>query len=101
MTGLYNVNLLDVISPNEFHNQTHKLSVIIEDLAGNFTTQTLDFDVDTLLPGAPDILVERTISTTAALDLNYWETVDTFNGVQGVRFQITEAANSENVLRAR
>ena len=98
LTGLYHVNLLDVISPDEYHSSTQTLSVVVEDLAGNFTTQTLDFDVDTLLPGAPDIVVERTISSTVALDLNYWETVDTFNGVQGVRFQVTEAAATEQVL---
>ena len=97
MTGLYSVNLINVLNPDEYHSNTHTISVVISDLAGNLTTQTMDFDVDTLLPSSPDIVVERTISATPALDLNYWETIETFNDVQGVRFQLTEANAGDQI----
>ena len=73
----------------------HTVNVVVADLAGNLTTQTLDFKIDTRLADGPEVVVERTISATPALDLDYWETIETFNGVEGVRIQFTEIGDDQ------
>ena len=97
LAELTSINLVSVLNPDEYHETDvdHTLSVVVADLAGNLTTQTLDFNIDTRLADGPDVLVERTISATPALDLDYWETIETFNGVEGVRIQFTEIGDDQ------
>ena len=51
LAELTSINLVSVLNPDEYHETDvdHTLSVVVADLAGNLTTQTLDFNIDTRL----------------------------------------------------
>lgn len=97
-TGLYHFNPMEVIAPNVDHEQTHNLNVVVSDLAGNLTTVSKSFDVDTRLPIEPSVLVERSGTSGEELELSYWDTIETFNGVPGVRVKIDEAETGDFVI---
>lgn len=86
---LSSLNLVEAIKPGAAHDEKHAITVVVSDAAGNLSTQTLDFVIDTRLADAPEVVVERGISSTAAVDLDYWEAKD------GVRIQISELGSDQ------
>ena len=91
LVGVYKFNAIDVIAPSAEHHDTHTLTVTIADLAGNLTTETLEFQVDTKLADVPDIYIERANTADNQLVLlDYWDTQQTNSDLSGIRIQFAE-----------
>ena len=98
LNDLSSINLMQVINPDEYHQiSNHEMKVVVSDAAGNLTEHVQEFGIDTRIADAANLVVERAISSSPALDLDYWETIETFNGVHGVRIKLTEV-NGDNVV---
>ena len=90
----YFVNVID----RSLSDGAHKVTVEVADLAGNITAEELDFNIDTVLPDSPNILVNNAQVKDGKLLLDYWGTLQNVATDQGVIFRFDEISNGDKVI---
>ena len=90
----YFVNVID----RSLSDGAHKVTLEVADLAGNVTVEELDFNIDTVLPDSPNILVNNAQVKDGNLLLDYWGTLQNVAANKGVMFRFDEISNGDKVI---